>query len=157
MSDSSIERELSAEPFFDSLPSTAITFLASCAARREVRRDEVLFNHGQRADRFYLVQQGLITTEVAAIEGPSLELQHLGPGSIVGWSWLIPPYTWHFQARAKEPSQVIEFNGEAVLARCEADPEFGYALFKRFSGLMSRRLEYAREKMMEEWRPPGFA
>lgn len=157
MIDSSIESELSGEPFFEGLPSTAIIFLASCSGRREIRTDEVLLNHGQRADRFYLVQQGLIATEVPAIEGPSLELQRLGPCNIPGWSWLIPPYTWHFQTRGNEPGQVIEFDGEAVLARCEADSEFGYALFKRFSGLMSRRLEHTLQKMMEEWRLPGFA
>ena len=52
---------------------------------------------------------------------------------------------------------MIEFDGSAILARCEKDTEFGYELFKRFTGLMSARLEAARQKMMDQWNPPGFA
>lgn len=111
----------------------------------------------RRAGRLYLLQHGHVCIEVVAIEGPLLELQRLNPGSILGWSWLIPPYIWHFQARVDEPGYLIKFDGEAIMARCEADAESGCALLKRFSALMSRRLEYAREKMMSEWRPPGFA
>ncbi len=98
-----------------------------------------------------------MSIEIAAIEGPPLELQRLEPGAVLGWSWLIPPYRWSFQARAEEPGKALEFDGEAVLERCESNPAFGYQVLKRFSSLMSQRLEYARRKMMDEWDPPGFA
>jgi hypothetical protein len=52
---------------------------------------------------------------------------------------------------------VIEFDGSAILERCEKDPAFGYELFKRFAALMSERLDAARQKMMDQWDPPGFA
>ena len=52
---------------------------------------------------------------------------------------------------------LLEFDGRAVLARCEQDSKFGYELLKRFAALMSERLEAARQKMMDEWNPPGFA
>ena len=98
-----------------------------------------------------------VSVEVVAIEGPALELQSLGPGTVVGWSWLIPPYKWSFQARVTAPGEVIEFDGAAVLDHCEDNPRFGYELLKRFSGLMSERLQFARQKMMQEWNPRGFA
>ena len=98
-----------------------------------------------------------MTVEVPAIEGPSLEIQSLGPDEVLGWSWLIPPYSWSFQARACETTDILEFDGKAVRDRCEQDPGFGYAVLKRFSSLMSDRLEAARRKMMDEWNPPGFA
>jgi hypothetical protein len=56
-----------------------------------------------------------------------------------------------------EDSDLLEFDGSAILARCEEDPNFGYGLFKRFAALMSERLDAARQKMMDEWNPPGFA
>lgn len=152
-----IENDLTTEDFFTGLSATAISFLAASASRRDVRPGEVLYRYGKRADRFYLLKAGTISVEIAALEGPPLQLQQLGPGKVLGWSWLIPPYTWHFQARAEDQAEVIEFDGESILAHCEADAEFGYQILKRFSALMSRRLEQAREQMMEEWRPPGFA
>jgi hypothetical protein len=56
-----------------------------------------------------------------------------------------------------EDSDLLEFDGRALLVRCEEDPEFGYALIKKFAALMSERLDAARQKMMDEWNPPGFA
>lgn len=156
MNDNSIEQQLATQEFFAGLDSKAITFLAQHAHMRSVAEDEPLFSHGSHAERFYLLCAGHVSIEIVAIEGPPLQLQRLKPGKILGWSWLIPPYRWHFHARADEPSEVIEFDGAAILAHCEADPKFGYELLKRFSALMSRRLEYAREKLMDAWSPPGF-
>jgi CRP/FNR family cyclic AMP-dependent transcriptional regulator len=75
----------------------------------------------------------------------------------LGWSWLISPYQWSFQARAEEDSELLQFDGTAILARCEQEPKFGYELLKKFAGMMSMRLEAARRKMMDEWNPAGFA
>lgn len=157
MTEESIEGVLAKQDLFLGLEPSHITFLAACATPRRLRKDETLYRSERRADRFYLLREGRISVEVAAITGPPLEMVLLGPGDIVGWSWLIPPYRWHFQARALEDGEVLEFDGGAILARCETDPRFGYELFKRFSGLMSRRLAVARGKMMDEWQPPGFA
>jgi CRP/FNR family transcriptional regulator, cyclic AMP receptor protein len=132
-------------------------FLAQHARARRLVENEVVFHYGERAHHFYLVTQGHISVEVAAIEGPALQLQDLGPGKVVGWSWLIPPHRWSFQARAKTPAEIIELDGDAVLRECEANPQFGYELLKRFSALMSERLQHARQRMIEEWRPGGFA
>jgi len=144
-------------PFFAGLAPHDVEFLAGTARLRQLSRDSVLFRHGEGADRFYVVVSGKISVEVAAIEGPPLELQALDAGAVLGWSWLIPPYKWSFQARADEDAEVLEFDGKAIRAKCESDPRFGYELIKRFSALMSERLDFARQKMMEAWRPGGFA
>jgi CRP-like cAMP-binding protein len=155
--ESAIGQRLRERAFFAGLAPEFIEFIAAHAANRSIPADAVLFRYGDRADRFYLVERGHIGVEIAAVAGPALELQDLGPGAVLGWSWLIAPHHWSFQARAKTPAEIIEFDGGAVSARCEADAAFGYALLKRFSGLMSERLQAAREKMMETWSPPGFA
>ena len=75
----------------------------------------------------------------------------------MGWSWLISPYKWSFQAKAIEDADLLRFDGKAILTQCELDPKFGYELLKKFAELMSVRLDSARQKMMEEWNPAGFA
>jgi CRP-like cAMP-binding protein len=157
MGDKPIRERLGESGFFRELPSEARDFLAAHATTRRLREGDVVFHFGEPAGRFYLVTAGHVSVEVAAIEGPSLQLQDLGPGMVLGWSWLIPPHRWSFQARAKTPAEIIEFDGAAVLAECEANPKFGYELLKRFSALMSDRLQHARQRMIEEWRPDGFA
>jgi len=157
MVDASITQQLTAGGLFAGLAPEFVDFLAQHARTRELKELEVLFHYGEPAKSFYLVTSGHLSIEVAALEGPALQLQDLGPGSVVGWSWLIAPNRWAFQARAKTPAKLIEFDGVAVLAECEANPKFGYELLKRFSALMSERLQQARARMIEEWRPIGFA
>jgi CRP-like cAMP-binding protein len=152
-----IEGSLNKSEFFAGLPPDSLRFLSEHATLRKLEGNEILFRHGSRADAFYLIASGSIALEVIAIEGPALELQKLSTGEVLGWSWFVPPYKWSFQAVATSPSTVIEFDGVAVLAHCEENPRFGYDLLKRFSALMSERLQFARQKMMEEWRPAGFA
>lgn len=152
-----IEELLSRTPFFAGLDPEYVAYLARHSSPRTLAVDTVLFVFGDDACDFYLVTKGQVCVEVAAIEGPALELQRLGPGAVLGWSWLFAPYKWTFQARATEPAEVLEFDGARILARSERDPAFGYQVIKRFSALMSERLNFARQKMMEEWSPAGFA
>lgn len=157
MTDTIAAAGIAENAFFKGLDPDILGFLEQHAAPRALVSEEVLFVHGAQADAFYLVQSGRIKVEVAAITGLPLALQTLEPGAVLGWSWLIPPYRWHFQARADTPSEVLVFDGQAVRQRCEQDPAFGYALLKRFSSLMSERMEHARRTMMEAWTPSGFA
>ena len=151
-------RELIAESrLFSALEDSAIDFLVANSAIKRLSAGQVLFHHGDRADHFYLLISGHLSLEVPAIEGPSLDLQDIGPGQSAGWSWLIPPHRWHFQARARTDIEYLEFDGSAVLAHCEQDPKFGYELLKRFSTLMSERLDFARHRIMQEYKPVGFA
>jgi CRP/FNR family cyclic AMP-dependent transcriptional regulator len=154
---SELERYLSGQGFFAALAPEPIAFLAECARPRRLERNQSLFHHGDHARHFYLIRAGRIAREVPAIQGPTLLLEDLGPGEVIGWSWLIPPYRWSFEARATEPADLLEFDGSCVLARCEADPAFGYEILKRFAELMSHRLMHARQRMMDAWAPPGFA
>ncbi len=157
MTRQSIDDYLSAHAFFSGLDKQSKKFLSNSAEVLQIKQGEVLFQPGASADKFYLLRNGEISVRVPAMMGPALEIQKLKAGQILGWSWLIPPYRWNFQARAVEDSDLLEFDGSAILARCEKDPKFGYELFKRFAALMSERLDAARQKMMDEWNPPGFA
>lgn len=154
---SSIENYLSSHEFFSGLDDNYIKFLAGSAAEKKIKSGDTLFKQGERAERFYLLRSGQISIQVPALMGPTLEIQTLGNDQILGWSWLIAPYRWSFLARAVADSEVLEFDGKAILAHCESDPKFGYELFKRFAALMSERLDAARQKMMDQWDPPGFA
>ena len=157
MAESSIESRIATSGFFAGLAPDFVEFLAANATTRRLAAGETLFRYGERADRFYLVSTGHVSVDVPAIAGPALQLQDLGPGAVVGWSWLIPPHRWNFEARATARSEVVEFDGAAVLAHCEENARFGYELLKHFAALMSERLAFARQKMMEAWTPAGFA
>ncbi len=157
MNQQSIKDYLSSHAFFSGLDDDFLQFVSDSATEQRISKGDVLFRQGERADKFYLLRNGRISMQIPALVGPTLEIQNLGENQILGWSWLIPPFRWHFLARAQEETDLLEFDGSAILARCEEDPKFGYELFKRFTALMSERLDVARQKMMDQWNPPGFA
>ena len=157
MNNQSITEYLSTHEFFSELSVDFMKLLCESVSTLEIKKGQVLFRQGERADKFYIVRTGRIAVQIPAIMGPTLEVQTLGTDQILGWSWLISPYQWHFQAKAEEDSKLLEFDGTAILARCEQEPKFGYELLKRFAALMSERLDASRQKMMDEWNPAGFA
>ena len=148
---------LTSHAFFAGLDESYMKILAESAQMHHLAEGEVLFKQGERADKFYVLCDGQIAVQVPAIMGPALEIQSVGNDQLLGWSWLIPPYRWNFQALTEKDSELIEFDGAKILRRCEQDPKFGYELMKHFTALMSERLDAARQRMMQEWNPPGFA
>jgi len=157
MNNQSTTEYLSTHVFFSELKTEFVELLSEHVKTLEINKGDILFHLGERADKFYIIRHGCVSVQVPALMGPTLEIQSLCKDQVLGWSWLIPPYQWHFQAKAEENSVLLEFDGASLLARSEQYPEFGYQLLKRFASLMSERLDISRQKMMDEWNPSGFA
>ena len=83
----------------------------------------MLFRQGEKADKLYVVLNGRISIEMPAIMSPSMEIQTLDKDQVLGWFWLISPYQWNFQTKAEEDSELLQFDGAVILARCEQDPK----------------------------------
>lgn len=156
MNPSEFVQLLERSEFFSGLAQGQLAWLAEQATEIQFDDGQRVVGHGDVADRFFLILEGELLVEVPAIAGPSLEITRLGPGQVFGWSWLIKPYRWHFNARAMGLTRVLDFDGKAILARCEADTDFGFALLRRFSGLMGTRLEAAQRKIMDQWGAAGL-
>ena len=74
------------------------------AARAIVRFNagQYLFHEGEPATEFFLIRHGKVALEIAAPGQRRHRLsQTVGEGDIVGLSWLVPPYRWQFDARAR--------------------------------------------------------
>lgn len=110
-----------------------------------------MFRYGTSAQQFYMVQDGKVSVEIPAVEGAPLPIQKVGKGDVLGWSWLVPPYQWRFDARALEPSRIVVIDGERVRFHCEEDPKLGFELMKRFASLMAERLICARQVAIKHY------
>lgn len=152
-----IHDTLSKHPFFSELAPEHLSELEQAARELHFQDGDAVFRQDESARHFYLITKGEASIQIPSIYGPPLIVQKLGAGELLGWSWLIPPYKWHFDARATSDLDVIEFDGARLLQRCEKDPALGYQLLKRFSALMSDRVQAARLKMMEVCEPTQIA
>jgi hypothetical protein len=66
---------------------------------------------------------------------------------VLGWSWLYPPYRWHFGAVAVSTTHAVTFDAARVRALLQRDPNLGFELTTRFLHVMGDRLQAARRRM----------
>ena len=140
---------VASHPLLAGLPGDTVSHVAGCARNMAVGAGELLFAEGEAADTLYLVRRGRVALEVRAPGGKPMVIETLGPGSSVGWSWLFPPYRWHFDARATEPVGALAVDAVCLRSKAESDPAFGYELMKRFASVMLDRLQAARIRLLD--------
>jgi CRP/FNR family cyclic AMP-dependent transcriptional regulator len=143
-----LEAQVAAHPFLIGTSASHIRLLADCAMRSQFTAGQVIFRKGETANRFYLIERGKVALE-SSTGGEVVKIDEVGAGDLLGWSWIFPPYVWHFDARAIQPTTAIFLYGTILREYCEADPALGYELFKRMSEVMMRRLQAARVKLSE--------
>ena len=108
-----------------------------------------LFHEGYPAHRFWLIRQGRVALDFPVPGRGDVVIEHLGPGTVVGWSWLFPPYRWHFGAVAAEQTLAVELDGPGVRRLCDDDPVLGYDLTTRFAAVLVDRLQAARVRLLD--------
>ena len=145
----SLEHEIASHPFLHGLKPRHQQLLAESALRAEFSAGKFIFHEGEPANRFYLVESGRISLESHLRDGPPVEVQAIGTGEALGWSWLFPPCHWNFDARALEPTTVIFFYGSRLRVQCELDHEFGYEMMKRMTQVVIQRLQHTRRQLLE--------
>lgn len=137
-------------PFLDNCSPGFLNHLEEFATEVRFARGELILREGDYADRFYLLCGGKVALESRTNGGSGVTVQILGPGDLLGWSWLFPPFEWHFSARAIEPCRAVALNAAALLIRAEEDPVFGCELFKRIGRQVIQRLQATRKRLVEE-------
>ena len=150
-----LERILAAHPFFEGLAPEHLALLVGCATNVRFDAGAFLFRTGEEANRFFLLREGTVALEAAAPGRQPVVAQTLGAGEILGWSWLVPPYHWVFDARALAPTRAIALDGKCLRTKCEADHDLGYELLKRTAHILWERLEAARLQLLDAYAPPG--
>ena len=141
---------LAAQPFFKGLSGRQIDLLFANAMPVEFPEGKPIFHEGQLANRFYLILDGEVALESpsAGNDGEASLIQTIGAGDVLGWSWLFPPYYWHFDARAMKPTTAIFIYGTRVRELCENDHDLGYELMRRTAEVVIGRLQSARWRLV---------
>jgi len=151
----SVEELVAEHPLLSGLPVDAAPLVAGCARLERFEPGQLLLREGEEADTFYLVRQGTVRIEVHTPGRSPLVIETVGPGKVVGWSWLLPPLRWGFDARAAGPVAAIAVDTACLRAKAETDPAFGYALLQRLSTLLLERLQATRIRLLDLYAPPG--
>lgn len=144
-----LEHQLRVHPFSKDLPDEDAAALARFAGFVDFGTRDIIFEAGAAADTFYLLRTGVVALEVTTSKGRMQQIQTISEGSVLGWSWLFPPYEWQFRAVAQTPVRAIALDGVALREFCEENPGLGFRLVRRIAEVMAERLHASRRRIAE--------
>jgi CRP/FNR family cyclic AMP-dependent transcriptional regulator len=141
--------QITMHPFVGDLPSNWLCRLA--AHGRTVLRHpgDRLFDEGAPARQFWLLRSGTVALDFFVPGRGHIVLERVGADSVVGWSWLIPPYRWTLGAVVAEPMRAVEFDAAGVRALIAEDADLGRELTLRLLAVLGGRLQMARSRLVE--------
>jgi CRP-like cAMP-binding protein len=151
----SLERIIAEHPFLKGMSPEHLQLIAGCASNIRFDAGSYIFHEGEEANAFFIIRQGKVALELNAVQRGVMNIQTLGEGEILGWSWLIPPYSWRFDARAIELTRAIALDGKCLRVKCEQDHDLGYAMLKRFVDILSQRLDATRLQLLDLYGTPA--
>lgn len=144
-----LTQTLAQMPFLKGVAASHLKILASHTQRVRFASGQIIGREGDPADRFYLLLTGRVAVEAFIAEEGNVAFQNVGPGEPLGWSWLFPPFRWHFTARALEDSEAMEWDTEYLRQQSETDPKFGYEIASRLTRVLLERLRATTKTMVD--------
>jgi CRP-like cAMP-binding protein len=142
-------------PFLFGLSDEHMKTLIGCATNVHFTEGEHLIREGELANRFFLIRTGRVALEIEVSGKGRLRIQTTGPGEVLGWSWLISPYRWHFSGVAVADARAVSLDAECLRKKCDADPTFGFEMLKRLAVVMENRLEATRLQLLDMYDLPA--
>ncbi|MFF3611706.1 cyclic nucleotide-binding domain-containing protein [Streptomyces sp. NPDC002580] len=129
--------------------------LMSVAREVSFAADEQIFEAGGTADRFWVVRSGTVSLYQQVIADRRITVAQLGPGDLLGWSWLFRPHTWDFGAEAFSPVRSYEFDAADVRVLFDQDPTLELSVTRTIGAVLAHRLETTRAALIEHYARHG--
>lgn len=150
--DKKMEQRVAAHPFVQGMDAHQLSVLSQSAAATEFQAGQIIFQTGDPANGFYLIESGRVVLEARQPDGSSRAVDVVSAGEPLGWSWIFEPYRWQFDARATEPTCALSFSGILLRQHRDEDLVLSHELFKRMCQVMVQRLQHARSRLVAQQR-----
>jgi CRP/FNR family cyclic AMP-dependent transcriptional regulator len=139
---------LDRHPFTHGLGPKHLAILAAWTQRIVVPAGQYLGREREEATACYLVESGRVALETHTPARGVVRIETIGPGEVVGWSWLVPPHRWQFDGRVDESVQALELDGIRLRNHCLKDHELGNVLLQRLVNVVAERLSATRLQLL---------
>ena len=143
------EKILAAHPFFEGLDHALLKMVLTGARDVSYKPGQMIYQEGDEAEQFHIILDGKVAIEIFTAGHGAIVIQTVGPGEVLGWSWIFPPYQRRFDAKAIEPTKAVALDGKFLREKGEEDHHLGYELLKRFSRILLERLQATRLQLLD--------
>jgi CRP-like cAMP-binding protein len=136
-------------PLFEALDERCFEVMESMAREVHYEAGATIFKADDTADRFFVVIEGTVALRITSPGRTPITIQTLGPGALVGLSWIMPPYRWQWSAVALSEAVLAEFDASAVLSACAADGALEGELMRVVAREAVKRLHNVRMQLLD--------
>ena len=157
--------------FFSEVPPEKLEKIARLGEVLAFKADEVIFRYDEPALHLYGVLEGevglsvvfkdkVLKTEIEYEEAiqarmveeeKSIMVDSVKPGQVFGWASLVGPGRRTVTAHCMQETRVVALPAAELRALLEEDNAVGYAIMKKMSDIISKRLKKRTEKLIETW------
>ena len=145
---------LDAHPIFGGMDKQVRETIAECGEKIEIPEGKYFIREGDLADRFYLLRRGRAALEIHVAQLAPVVIATRGENDVLGWSWMTPPYLWHFDVRAMVGVEAISINAACLKEMWDTEPELGLSFYKNFTPIIASRLEATRMQLIDMYGRP---
>lgn len=147
-------------PFFAGFSHDELEMLANLGEPMKVVAGEYLFHEGDTLDTFYLTVQGAVAAVmeltdrqtphalsdqlVGRMRTRDVVVSTVGPGEVLAWSALVPPYLATSNAKTLTDCELVMFDAVELRHIFKADCKFGYRMLEKVAGVARERLRDMR-------------
>jgi CRP-like cAMP-binding protein len=107
-----------------------------------------LFEQGDSAECFFLLTEGEAAIRYKPEDGPQLDVAHVRPVAVVGWSAAIGTPRYTSSAVCLTNSQVLRVSPTSLRQLYETDPITGAMFLERLATLIEARLRSKHPQLM---------
>jgi CRP-like cAMP-binding protein len=147
-----IDSEARDDPLFQELDDAQFGKLAQIIQPVRFPAGDYVFRAGGAPTATYLIRSGRVSLDARQPGRPTEPVETLGPGDLLGWSWMFPSRRWLFDARVLEAVDTLAFDAGRLRQTMDEDPRLGYTIMKEFVRRLYNRLEHAHIQRLDIYR-----
>ena len=126
--------------------------IAGLARLKEYQPEDVIFAEGEHCPEVYLVLAGEVGLEIRVPSCGVIDVHHVEPGGLVGWSPLLGGGPMTATAICMSRCRVAAFHADEIAALADRDPLFGLEFFRALAAAIAERLRATRSQIPESAR-----
>lgn len=146
---------LRANPFFSGLTDSDVQTFADAGRFVGYQPREIVLRYQQPANAFWVLTSGKVVL-LNHVPGSRVRpVETIAAPDVVGWSWLVPPYRWHFDVKAQSQVEAVIMDADILRKTIASDPSLASRVYPHFMQILVNRLQASRLQGLDIYASTG--
>lgn len=111
--------------------------------------NEMVFQQGDKAKRFYLLKKGKVVLEQQITENMTVSMNAIKPGFSFGWSAMLENGIYSTNAICSEPCEIFSFRESKIKLAMENNHSLGFIISQRLLYVLKKRLDARTDQFVK--------